>query len=128
MILSGSKRSATSRAKRRMTRMGISAPRYQRGRGSFRGLRGFLAIPLFYPARQRQRAKNGEPNVAALLKKIEQQKQLRFAHTDQSSIRNPGIRPKSRRLRVSKTILFAKATAAIFKSCVPTFSRNARSC
>ena len=31
MILSGRNRSATSRAKRRITRMGTSAPRYQRG-------------------------------------------------------------------------------------------------
>jgi hypothetical protein len=33
MILSGSKRSATSRAKRRMSLRGTSAPRYQRGKG-----------------------------------------------------------------------------------------------
>jgi hypothetical protein len=56
------------------------------------------------------------------------EKVIRFAHTDQSSIRSPGMRPKWWRLRVSKTTLFAKAMAAIFRSCVPTFSRNVRRC
>ena len=48
MILSGSKRAATSRAKRRMTRIGMSAPRYQRGAAAFVMLRGFLAMPSLY--------------------------------------------------------------------------------
>src|SRR5260370_38536326 len=46
MIFSGRKRSATARAKRRITRMGISAPRYQRA--VLTALVGLLGIGVVY--------------------------------------------------------------------------------
>ncbi len=49
MTFSGRNRSATCRAKRRMTRMGTSAPRYQRrGGGVGGGVRRLAAMPPFY--------------------------------------------------------------------------------
>ena len=50
MIFSGRKRSATSRAKRRMTRSGTSAPRYQRPADATLDLEDFLAMRQFYVA------------------------------------------------------------------------------
>jgi len=48
MIFSGRKRSATCRAKRRMTRMGTFAPRYQRVGGAFGSVRRLGLMPSFY--------------------------------------------------------------------------------
>src|SRR5713101_3112759 len=59
MILSGWNLSATSRAKRRISRIGMSLPRYQRdGAASGRG-DGFFAMRPFYPpaASHRQRSR-----------------------------------------------------------------------
>jgi hypothetical protein len=49
MIFSGWKRSATWRAKRRITRMGMSAPRYQRGTFGDAEVGRFFAMSSFYP-------------------------------------------------------------------------------
>src|SRR5258708_7302066 len=46
MILSGWKRSATARAKARITRIGMSAPRYQRGRFAASVLRWVLMLDI----------------------------------------------------------------------------------
>jgi hypothetical protein len=52
MIFSGPKRSATSRANRRMTAIGTSAPRYQRAWSAFFGRATFLDMPVFYTMRR----------------------------------------------------------------------------
>src|SRR5690348_15480043 len=51
MILSGWNFSTTWRAKRRITRIGMSAPRYQRSGSALFGRRGLLAMLPFYLAR-----------------------------------------------------------------------------
>src|SRR6476646_8392606 len=51
MILSGRKRSATSRAKRRINRIGMSVPRYQRGDTVFDGAGCFFAMHRLYQTR-----------------------------------------------------------------------------
>src|SRR5512147_725153 len=48
MILSGWKRSATCRANRRITRMGTSAPRYQRVGRASGTVRRLRVMPSFY--------------------------------------------------------------------------------
>ena len=49
MILSGSNRSATWRAKRRIRCMGMSAPRYQRADGPFDNVLSLEPIRTYYP-------------------------------------------------------------------------------
>jgi hypothetical protein len=53
MILSGWKRSATWRANWRITRMGTSAPRYQRAGGALAGIRLLSFMRSFYRRRFR---------------------------------------------------------------------------